>query len=98
MLGDPVVDDLGPELLAQVERDVWQAHAVSESARGRDRLRRAAGLRAVAGGVGPELEGYGEDLLALLDGQERRYRAVDSAAHRYQRPVGLGPQALGLGC
>ena len=49
---DEAVHNLGAEALAQVERDVWDAHAVSQGARPGNRLGRAA--RALAVGAGSD--------------------------------------------
>jgi hypothetical protein len=57
------VDDLSPEALAQVERDVRDAHAVGEVASAAHRLGRAAALLTVGAGIRPELEGDRDDLV-----------------------------------
>ena len=84
MRGDEVVDDLAPELVAQVERDVRDAHAVRERAGAGDRLGRAAALGAIAVGVGPKLECDADDVIARLERKLRRNRRVDATAHSHQ--------------
>jgi hypothetical protein len=87
---DEGVDHIGAEALAQIEREVRDAHAMSERAGSGHRLRRAAGARAVGAGVGPELERDRHDLVASVERQLRGGGAVDAAAHGDER----APRAL----
>jgi hypothetical protein len=93
--GEVVVDDLAPEGLVQVEGEVRNAHAVREGARAGHGLGRAAALRAVVGGVGPELERDGDDVVAALAAEVGRDRAVDAAGHRDERPAAPGGRGEG---
>jgi hypothetical protein len=77
-----------PELLAQVERDVWEPEAVAGGACGRHRLGRAAGaLRRWPGGILPKPK---RDPDRVRPGAEQRDGAVDAAAHRNGDPSGAG--------
>ena len=82
---DEAIDDLRAKAVAHVECDVRDAHLVSKLARAGHRLRRAAGALAVAGRVGPELEGHGHDLVAGVERELGHRGAVDPAAQGYQR-------------
>ena len=81
------IDDAGAELLAQVEREVRHPHPVG------DRARDAHGVGAAARGlgvvlrVGPQLE---RDRDGAVAGQQRRHGRVHPAAHRHERPAGVG--------
>jgi hypothetical protein len=90
VLGDEVVDDRGAEAGAHVERHVRDPHPVGERARSRDGLRGAAAPLAVVRGVRPQLERHANDLVAAVERDLRRRRAVDAAAHRDQRPARRG--------
>ena len=79
---EPAVDDAGAELLAQVDREVGQPEAVCERASAADGLRGAAAALAVVLGVGPQLQGDRDDLLAGARGEQRGDGGVDPAAHR----------------
>ena len=74
----PRLDDAGAELVAQVEREVRQAHAVRERAGAAHGVGRAARALAVVLGVAPELERHGDDLAPS--------RAVSSAATALSTP------------
>src|ERR1700679_1191637 len=56
MIGQPAIYHAGAELLAQVDREVREAHAMGDIARGAHRLRRAAAALAVVLRVSPPLE------------------------------------------
>ena len=62
---------------------------MSQGARARDGLRRAAGALAVGGRVGPELERDREHLVAGVQRELRGGGAVDPAAHRDERAARL---------
>src|SRR3954469_17060270 len=83
--GDEVVDDLAPKLVAQVERDVRNPHAVSESARTRDGLQRATALSAVPARVRPKLERDSDDVVAGIERHLSSNRRIDATRHRDQR-------------
>ena len=82
--GDERLDHAGPELRAQIDREVGQPHRVRQTPRLRDRGGRAAAPIGVVLGVRPELE-RDRRRLALARAQERRDRAVDAAAHGDKR-------------
>ncbi len=82
--GQERVDDAGPELGPQVEREVRQAHPVRDRAGDPDRVRRAARRLGVVGLVGPQLERHRGGVRA---DQQRRDRGVHPAAHRDERAV-----------
>ena len=85
MVGQPRLDHAGAELVAQVEREVRQAHAVRERARAADRVGRAARALAVVLGVAPQLERHRDDLAV---GAQRGDGRVDAAAHGHERALG----------
>ena len=83
---DERLDDLGAELLAQIERDVRQPEPVAGLARGDDGVGRAAGaLGARAGRVEPEAE---RDADRVRGRAQQGHGAVDAAAHRDRDPAG----------
>ena len=81
--------DAGAERVAQVEREVRQAHAVREAARGRDGAGRAARLLAVVERVAPQLE---RDRDGVVPGAQRGDGGVHAAAHGHERAAGVGAQ------
>ena len=66
---EELVDHGLAEALAEVEREVRNAHPVRERAGAGHRLRRAAALLAVGGGIRPQLERHGHHVLAGVEGQ-----------------------------
>ena len=64
VLGQVRVDDAGAERVAQVEREVRQAHAVGEHPRVPHRAGRAAAALGVVLGVAPQLERHARDVRA----------------------------------
>ena len=85
-----VVHDLGAEALAQVEREVRDAHAVGERAGAGHGLGRAAAELAVGGRVGPQLERHGDHLVARVERELRSGGRVHPAAHRDERAPRAG--------
>ena len=87
--GQERIDDTGAEVLAQIDGQVRDPHLMGDAAGEPHRLRRAAALFAVVGGVRPELERHREDLrpAPLLEMCGRG--AVDAAAHRNEHARGL---------
>ena len=92
VLGQPRLDDPGAELLAEVEREVREVHAVRERARCAHGGGRAAGALGVVVGVRPELERHGCHVAPVASRQQRGDRAVDAAAHGDEHAVGAGSQ------
>jgi hypothetical protein len=86
VLGQEVVHHRAAELVAQVEGEVGNAHALGEAPGPDHGLGRAAALLAVRGGVGPQLEGHGHHLVAGVERELRGGGAVHSSAHRHKRP------------
>ena len=86
---EEAVHDLGAEALAQVEREVRDAHAMGELARAAHGLRRAAALLAVGAGVGPQLERDRHDLVAGVERELSRGGGVD-ARRSWRRACGGG--------
>ncbi len=84
--GDERFDDAGPELVAQVDREVREAHRMRQRPRLGDGRRRAAAALRVVLGVRPQLE-RDRDRIALGGDQVGGDGAVDAAAHRDQRPA-----------
>jgi hypothetical protein len=82
---EPRRHDAGAELLAQVEREVRQAHAVRERAGDAHRVRGAARRLGVVRLVGPQLERDGDRLAAPARAQQGSDGGVDAAAHGDQR-------------
>jgi hypothetical protein len=64
VIGEERLDDAGAELLAQVEREVRQAHAVRHGAGQAHGVRRAARRLGVIVRIGPQLERHGDRLAA----------------------------------
>ena len=94
VIGDPRVDDAGAKRVAQVERDVRQAHPVREPSRVAHRARRAAGALGVVVRVAPQLERDGDRLRpVLVRAEQRGDRAVDPSGHRDERAAGIRLQA-----
>jgi len=80
---DEAIDDAAAKVLLEVEREVRDAELVGERAGAEDGLGRAAGLGPVGLGVGPELDGDGDDVGAFLAGEQRGDGAVHAAGHGY---------------
>ena len=72
VLGQPRLDDAGAEAVAQVEREVREAHAVGDRARRAHGAGRAAGGLGVVLGVAPQLERDGDDLVVGAGAAGRR--------------------------
>ena len=87
--GQERVHHPGAELLAQVEREVRQAHPVRDRAREADGVGRAARRLGVVGRVGPQLERHGGRPLAR---PERGDGGVAAAAHGDERTSGIRRQ------
>src|SRR3954451_19516778 len=90
VLGDEVVDDRAPELVAEVERDVGNPHRVSQGTSTGDGLRRAARLRAIARRIRPQLERDGKHVVTGVEGKLGRNRRVNATRHGDQSaPSGI---------
>jgi hypothetical protein len=87
VIGQPRLHDARAELVAQVQREVRQAHPVGHRPRRAHRAGRAAGLLAVVLGVAPELEGHARDLGAGAGEQQRGDRRVHPARRRDEDPL-----------
>ena len=85
VLVEPRRHDARAELVAQVEREVRQAHAVRERARDAHGVRRAARRLGVVLRVGPQLERDRDDVAARAGAQQRRDGGVHPAAHGDER-------------
>ena len=85
LIGEPVLDDAGAELGAQVDRQVGHSERMRERAGAADGLGGAAREIAVVVGVRPQLERHRDGLLAALGDQQGCDGAVDAAAHRDER-------------
>ena len=88
-----VVDDRGPELVAQVQREVGQAHAVGRRPRPGHGLGRAAAALPVGAGIRPQLERHGQHVPAGVQGQLRGGGTVHPAAHGHQRATRVRVEA-----
>ena len=86
VVGQPRLDDAGAELVAQVEGEVREAHAVGDGARPGHRAGRAARALGVVVGVAPQLEGDGR---RPRPAAQRGDGGVDAAAHGHQRALGI---------
>ncbi len=84
---DEETDDLAPEGVLEVEGQVRYPDLVSKPSSAPNRLRRAAGLGPVGVLVGPQLQGYGDDLGATLALEQRGHRRVDTAAEGDEDPL-----------
>ncbi len=82
--GDERLDNAGAKLLAQVDREMRQAHRVRKPAGLGHRRRRAAAALRIVLDVGPELERDGGGR-ARLAAQQRGHGTVDATAHRDER-------------
>jgi hypothetical protein len=87
VIGQPRLHDARAELVAQVQREVRQAHPVGHRPRRAHRAGRAAGLLAVVLGVAPELEGHARDLGAGAGEQQRGDRRVHPARRGDEDPL-----------
>ena len=83
--GEEVVDHVGAEALAQVEREVREAHRVRQRARAVTACGEQQLLLAVVRRVRPQLERHGDDVVARVERELGGGGAVDPAAHRHQR-------------
>ena len=87
VLGQPRLGDAGAELLAEVEREVQEVHAVREPAR-RAHGGRAAGALGVVVGIRPELERHRRQVAPVAGREQRGMTALSAAAHGDEHAVG----------
>ena len=87
VVGHPRLDHPGPELFAQVQREVGEPHPVGQRPCAAHGVGRAARALPVVLGVTPQLERHGHDLALRA---QRGHRRVDPPAHGHERPLGAG--------